>query len=98
MEGGWHSRALIDGETKEVLTSSGFSTRFCIESKALWKIAAPAICSRLANFGLSVITQAFVGHIGEFELAAFSMVITVVVGFTSGILVSNCNSPTSVFF
>ncbi|GLJ07616.1 hypothetical protein SUGI_0070940 [Cryptomeria japonica] len=61
--------------------------RFWVESKATWKIAGAAIFSRLATFGLNVITQAFIGHVGDLELAAFSMVISVIVGFTSGIII-----------
>ncbi|GLJ07621.1 hypothetical protein SUGI_0071090 [Cryptomeria japonica] len=86
-EEGSISRALMDGEETEQIASSDFFTRFCIESKSLWKIAGAGICSRLATLGFPVITQAFVGHIGDFELAAFSIVITVVVGFTSGLLI-----------
>lgn len=68
--------------------SSDFCSRFWVESKALWRIAGAAIFSRLAIYALNVITQAFIGHVGDLELAAFSMVIGVIVGFTSAIIVS----------
>ncbi|GLJ07619.1 hypothetical protein SUGI_0071030 [Cryptomeria japonica] len=76
------------GRGRSFFISPGFFSRFWIESKALWKIAGAAIFSRLAIYAYNVITQAFVGHVGDLELAALSMVISVVVGFTSAIIVS----------
>eukprot|EP01018_Ginkgo_biloba_P020287 Gb_31018 [translate_table: standard] len=61
------------------------SRKICIESRKLWRIAGPAILSQISMFGVNIITQAFVGHIGDLELAAFSMVITVIWGFNYGI-------------
>ncbi|KAH9312405.1 hypothetical protein KI387_027440, partial [Taxus chinensis] len=79
---------LIHGNQEGLkILSPDLPRRFWIESQALWRIAGAAIFSRLATFGLNVITQAFVGHIGNLELAAFSIVISVIVGFTSGIVI-----------
>lgn len=60
------------------------------ESKTMWVIAAPAIFTRFTTFGTNVITQAFVGHIGATELAAYSLVQTVLLRFANGILVCSC--------
>lgn len=57
-----------------------------MESKKLWRIAGPAIFTRLAMFGTNVITLAFVGHLGDLQLAAISIAITVVVGLNFGFL------------
>lgn len=46
------------------------------------------IVSQVATSGLTVITQGFIRHIGDLELAAFSLVVGLIVGFNSGILVS----------
>lgn len=68
------------------------SRSFWAESKAIWSIAGAAIVSRIATSGLTVITQAFVGHIGDLELAAFSLVVGLLVGFDSGILIGMGNA------
>ncbi|XP_057437801.1 protein DETOXIFICATION 21-like [Lotus japonicus] len=56
------------------------------ESKLMWIVAAPAIFTRFSTFGINVISQAFVGHIGSKELAAFALVFTVLIRFANGIL------------
>ncbi|KAE9588722.1 hypothetical protein Lal_00030368 [Lupinus albus] len=56
------------------------------ESKLMWIVAAPAIFTRSSTFGINVITQAFVGHIGSRELAAFALVFTVLIRFVNGVL------------
>ncbi|VVB11841.1 unnamed protein product [Arabis nemorensis] len=58
-----------------------------IESKKLWVVAAPAIFTRFSTFGVSLISQAFIGHLGPTELAAFSISFTVLLRFSNGILV-----------
>ncbi|KAH9312392.1 hypothetical protein KI387_027427, partial [Taxus chinensis] len=77
---------LISAKERGLIISSDLPRRFLIESKALWRIAGAAIFARFATFGLNVITQAFVGHLGNLELAAFSMVTGVILGFTSGLI------------
>ena len=57
------------------------------ESKKLWRIVAPAIFQRIALYGINVVSQAFIGHLGDLELAAFSIAATVVAGFNFGFLV-----------
>ncbi|XP_057972491.1 protein DETOXIFICATION 27-like [Malania oleifera] len=56
------------------------------ESKKLWHIVGPAIFSRLASYSIIVITQSFAGHLGDLELAAFSISNNLVVGFDIGLL------------
>ncbi|CAL0323368.1 unnamed protein product [Lupinus luteus] len=56
------------------------------ESKLMWIVAAPAIFTRSSTFGINVISQAFVGHIGSRELAAFALVYTVLIRFINGVL------------
>ena len=59
----------------------------CLESKKLWHIVGPAIISRVTNYGMLIATQAFAGHIGDLELAAFAIGVDVIVGFDSGLLI-----------
>ncbi|KAG8368279.1 hypothetical protein BUALT_Bualt15G0028700 [Buddleja alternifolia] len=56
------------------------------ESKTMWKIAAPAILTTVAQFSIGFVTIAFVGHLGEVELAAVSVVQNVLEGFVYGIM------------
>ncbi|KAI4976853.1 hypothetical protein ZWY2020_050460 [Hordeum vulgare] len=56
------------------------------ESKRLWRIVGPAIFQRVALYGINVVSQAFIGHIGDLELAAFSIASTVIAGFNFGFL------------
>ncbi|KAL2548417.1 protein DETOXIFICATION 33 [Forsythia ovata] len=51
------------------------------ESKKMWEIAAPAILTAVAQFSIGFVTVAFVGHLGEVELAAVSIVQNVLEGF-----------------
>ena len=57
------------------------------ESKKMWIVAAPAILIRFSTFGVNVVSQAFVGHIGATELAAYTLVYSVLLRFSNGILV-----------
>ncbi|CAA7059272.1 unnamed protein product [Microthlaspi erraticum] len=57
-----------------------------IESKKLWVVAAPAIFTRFSTFGVSMISQAFMGHLGPIELAAYSITFTILLRFSNGIL------------
>ncbi|KAI5427588.1 protein DETOXIFICATION 21 [Lathyrus oleraceus] len=56
------------------------------ESKKMWKVAGPAIFNRFSTFGITVVSQSFIGHIGPTELAAYAIVMTVLVRFANGVL------------
>lgn len=58
------------------------------ESKKMWVVAGPAIFTRFSTFGITVVSQSFIGHIGSTELAAYALVMTVLVRFANGVLVS----------
>jgi MATE family multidrug resistance protein len=58
------------------------------ESKKLWVVAGPAAFTRLTFYGMTVVSQAFAGHIGDLELAAFSIATTVISGLSFGFFVS----------
>ncbi|XP_058087653.1 protein DETOXIFICATION 27-like [Magnolia sinica] len=64
----------------------GLGCKILIESKKLWQIVGPAIFSRIAMFTMNVVSQAFAGHLGDLELAAFSIANTVVVGLVFGLM------------
>lgn len=75
---------------------AGLGRRILIESKKLWRIVGPAIISRIALYAMNVTTQAFAGHLGDLELAAFSISNTVLVGFVFGLLVPLLSSSSSL--
>ncbi|TKW07617.1 hypothetical protein SEVIR_7G318801v4 [Setaria viridis] len=60
--------------------------RAWVENKKLWVVAGPSIFTRFSSFGVTVISQAFIGHIGATELAAYALVSTVLMRFSNGIL------------
>ncbi|VAI02311.1 unnamed protein product [Triticum turgidum subsp. durum] len=57
------------------------------ESRLLWHIAFPAILTAVFQFSIGFVTVGFVGHIGEVELAAVTVVENVIEGFAYGVLV-----------
>ena len=63
--------------------------RIWAESKKTLRVAFPAMLFRVFSFGMVVVTQSFVGHIGEIELAAYALTQTILVLFVNGILVSS---------
>ncbi|XP_051150354.1 protein DETOXIFICATION 21-like [Andrographis paniculata] len=69
-----------DGEEARSLASKVWS-----ESKKMWIVAGPAILTRVSTFGINVISQAFVGHVGATELAAYSLVVTLITRFANGL-------------
>ncbi|KAF8406069.1 hypothetical protein HHK36_008149 [Tetracentron sinense] len=60
--------------------------RIWVESKKMWQIAGPAIFSRVALFSVTVISQAFAGHLGDLDLAAISIATTVFIPISFGFL------------
>ncbi|EOY15354.1 MATE efflux family protein [Theobroma cacao] len=61
-------------------------SKIWFETKKLWLVAGPSIFSRLAMFSMTVITQAFAGHLGDLNLAAISIATTVIIAITFGFL------------
>ena len=64
---------------------------FMGESKKLWAIATPIAFNILCMYATNSVTQIFVGHIGNLELAACSIGLSVVSLFSFGFLVSKSN-------
>ncbi|KAH7857725.1 hypothetical protein Vadar_015921 [Vaccinium darrowii] len=63
-----------------------FYKEFCVESKKLWYLAAPAIFTSICQYSLGAITQVFAGQLGTTELAMVSVENSIVAGFCYGIL------------
>jgi MATE family multidrug resistance protein len=56
------------------------------ESAKLWMIAAPVGFNIICQYGVSSVTNIFVGHIGEVELSAVSISLSVIGTFSFGFL------------
>lgn len=72
---------LLIKEATEEEEELGLINRVWNESKKIWVVAGPAIFTRFSTFGTNVVSQAFIGHIGSTELAAYSLVFTVLDSF-----------------
>ncbi|CAA7403322.1 unnamed protein product [Spirodela intermedia] len=56
------------------------------ESKKLWWIAAPIVFNILCLYGVNSVTQIFVGHLGNLELSAVAIALSVISNFSFGFL------------
>lgn len=70
----------------EVEEEGDLKLRIWEESKKIWRVALPGILSRVAAFGTIVVTQSFVGHLSQLDLAGYALVQTLSVRFVNGIL------------
>lgn len=59
-----------------------------LESVKLWSIAGPIAFNILCNYGINSFTNIFVGHIGDLELSAVAISLSVIANFSFGFLVS----------
>ncbi|KAJ0837152.1 putative multi antimicrobial extrusion protein [Helianthus annuus] len=60
--------------------------RIWVESKKIWRVALPGVISRVCAFGTIVVTQSFVGHVSDIDLAGYGLVQTLTVRFVNGSL------------
>ncbi|KAJ4721380.1 Protein DETOXIFICATION [Melia azedarach] len=74
---------LLGSEAKDI---SDLKERIWTESKKLWRVAFPAMLTRVSQYGMFVITQGFIGHLGKVELAAYALIQIIAVRFSNGIL------------
>ncbi|KAK3157460.1 hypothetical protein QOZ80_2AG0122680 [Eleusine coracana subsp. coracana] len=61
-------------------------SKSCEESRLLWHLAFPAILTEVFQFSIGFVTTGFIGHIGEVELAAVTVVENIMEGFAFGVL------------
>ncbi|ESW33844.1 hypothetical protein PHAVU_001G105101 [Phaseolus vulgaris] len=94
MEGDQEEKLLIKEKTSE--EESSLVNKVWEESKLMWTVAAPAIFTRFSSFGVTIISQAYVGHIGSRELAAFALVFTVLIRFANGILLGMASALSTI--
>ncbi|KAI5567112.1 hypothetical protein POPTR_013G069250v4 [Populus trichocarpa] len=71
----------------EELNSDDLKKRVWKEFGKLWGIAFPGTVARLTSFGMIVVTQLFMGHVSELDLAAFGLQQSILIRFVNGILI-----------
>ena len=59
------------------------------ESRLLWSLAFPVLLAEMFQFSFEFVTTAFVGHLGEVELAAVTVAENILDTFAYGLLVSS---------
>jgi MATE family multidrug resistance protein len=60
---------------------------FCRETVKMWKIAGPIAFNILCQFGINSVTNIFVGHMGDIQLSAVSISLSVIGTFSFGFMV-----------
>lgn len=58
------------------------------ETRKLWKIAGPIAFTIICNFGTNSVSTMFVGHLGNVQLSAVSIALSVIGTFSFGFLVN----------
>ena len=81
-----HQQRLLGSESEQ---NSDLKRRIWEENKKIWRVGFPAMLARTTQFGMFVVTQAFIGHIGDLELAGYALIQIITVRFAFGILVGN---------
>ncbi|KAL6496796.1 Protein DETOXIFICATION 34 [Orobanche hederae] len=83
------SAFLTDSENGDYPPLKSFDdakTLFYVESVKLWAIATPIAFNILCNYGINSFTSIFVGHIGDVELSAVAISLSVIANFSFGFL------------
>lgn len=75
-----------DGDYRPAMGWREWRAVFWIETVKLWRIAVPIAFTILCQFGLNSLTNIFVGHIGDIELSAFSIAMSVINTFSFGFM------------
>lgn len=59
---------------------------FCVESSKLWAIGGPIALQILCQFGTGSVATMFMGHLGDAELSAFTIAVSVIGTFAFGFM------------
>lgn len=79
-----------DGDYPVIKSFDDAKTICFLESQKLWGIAGPIAFNILCNYGVNSFTNIFVGHIGDLELSAVAISLSVIENFSFGFLVIDC--------
>ncbi|KAF4356499.1 protein DETOXIFICATION 35 [Cannabis sativa] len=75
-----------DKDYEAVVSVRDVRNVFWKESVKLWTIAGPIICTIVCNYGINSLTNIFVGHIGELQLSAVTISLSVIGTFSFGFM------------
>ncbi|XP_059637381.1 protein DETOXIFICATION 29-like [Cornus florida] len=81
--------SLPDDDENDIGPANGIRDifrEFFVESKKLWRLAAPAIVTSICQYSMCAITQVFAGHLGTIDLAALSVENSVIAAIGYGIM------------
>ncbi|XP_050224952.1 protein DETOXIFICATION 35-like [Mercurialis annua] len=80
------STANDGGDYNPVKSLKELKLVFWIETVKIWKIAGPVVFNFMCQYGINSVTNIFVGHIGDFELSAVSISLSVIGTFSFGFM------------
>ncbi|KAK3037206.1 hypothetical protein RJ639_030099, partial [Escallonia herrerae] len=83
---GEHQLKAFDGDYRPAKGWREWRSVFWIETVKVWKIGGPIVLTNLCQIGVNTVTSMFVGHIGDIELSAVSIAMTVINVFSFGFL------------
>ncbi|CAM8963772.1 unnamed protein product [Rhodiola kirilowii] len=75
-----------DGDYPPVKTFEDVRYVTIMESRKLWSIASPIAFNILCNYGINSFTSIFVGHLGNVQLSAVAISLSVIANFSFGFL------------
>lgn len=75
-----------DGMEQKLSETSNLKWRIWNETRLVWKIILPSILARVSMYGIPVVTQIYIGHISELDLAAYGLIQSVLLLFVNGVL------------
>ena len=77
-----------DGDYPPLKSWRGVRSMVWTETEKLWRVAGPLAFQILCQFGTNSMTSVFVGHIGNLQLSAVSISLSVIGTFYFGFMVS----------
>lgn len=78
-----------DGDYPPIRSFADAKVICYLETTKLWRIAGPIAFNILCNYGINSFTNIFAGHIGNVELSAVAISLSVIANFSFGFLVSS---------
>ncbi|XAR53633.1 hypothetical protein NMG60_11022259 [Bertholletia excelsa] len=75
-----------DGDYRPLKSFREARSVFWIETVKMWKIAGPIALTIMCQYGTNSVTNIFAGHIGEVELSAVSISLSVIGTFSFGFM------------
>lgn len=80
-----------NGDYPPVRSYNDLKSVIWIETVKMWTIAAPIVFNMVCQYGINSVTNIFVGHVGDFELSAVAISLSVIGTFSFGFMVSTCH-------